>query len=228
MNRTQVMFLVVVGAGAAILGVLTAPLFAPDAPPDPVGSAPAAQPALAAPAGPLITRTTPIPRPERPTRSDAPDAPNGGSAGLTGAPAAPTAANAADPANDPANGAAPLTAADGEADGDTGGVFGKVDPSRPFTPDEIKATVATFQDDIADCLSEWGPQIDGFTGRVVLQADFEPEGLQDVRIADLDNVPLQLLGCFSTPVWEATWPQPDGAVTISYPFTVEVDGALEP
>jgi len=204
MTRMQVLFLVVVGAGAALLGVLTAPLLGPSAPPPP-------PPAEVEPAGPQITRTTPIPKPER--------APRGAEPAAAAAPTDATGAVQGGPAPE-----ARSDDANANAD-DTGVSYGQVDPSRPFTPDEIQATVATFQEDIAACLDEWGPQIEGFDGRVVLQADFSPEGLQDVRIADLDNVPLQLLGCFSTPVWEATWPQPDGAVTISYPFLVEVPGA---
>jgi hypothetical protein len=206
-ERNQLLFLVVVGAGAALLGVLTAPLFldgsAAEAPSAiavaaPLAPAPAEAPTPAAD-GPTITRTTSIPRPQRAsthgaklTKIDAADGAGGADAGAQGG--EDTAAQ----------------------------IYGAVDPDREFTPDEIRSTVDTFKDDIEECLEAWGDHIPGFDGRIVVQAEFSPDGLQDVRIPDIDGVPTPLLGCFSTPLWEATWPQPDGAVTISYPFVVEL------
>lgn len=91
-----------------------------------------------------------------------------------------------------------------------------------FTAPAIQDTIRGSLDDITACLQDWGDADVLFTGRVTMGFALGPEGLGEVWIDDLEDVPAGPLTCLSSAIWEAPWPAFQDETTVRYPFELEV------
>lgn len=69
----------------------------------------------------------------------------------------------------------------------------------------IQERMDPVKDDIAECLGAWMEQDPDLEGKVLLDFQIGPGGLQDAWVEDHENVPLGPLTCFSSAVYAADW-----------------------
>lgn len=69
----------------------------------------------------------------------------------------------------------------------------------------IQERMDPVKDDIAECLGAWMEQDPDLEGKVLLDFQIGPDGLQDAWVEDHENVPLGPLTCFSSAVYAADW-----------------------
>lgn len=86
--------------------------------------------------------------------------------------------------------------------------------------------------DIADCVDEWADVLEldtALDGKLSVELTLSTEGLEDVALVDVDNIPVELLTCFGGVMYTAEWPLPDEEpLVLRYPFRVIDDGGEIP
>jgi hypothetical protein len=109
-------------------------------------------------------------------------------------------------------------------------------PQRPIplpVPQQLTAvaidrTIKDILPDMVTCLNAWGAADMTFSGSVALGFDIGPDGLSEVWVDDVDNVPAGPLSCLSGAVWDADWPPFQEDTIAIYPFQVEItDGPTD-
>lgn len=107
-------------------------------------------------------------------------------------------------------------------------------PSAPVPAAQMPAALQAVveeqvKDEIAACLESWAAVEPGLGGRVLLEFELGPTGLQGVSILDHSAVPMGPLSCFASAIWEARWPAPEGggSLTVTYPFVFDMGDDAE-
>jgi hypothetical protein len=101
--------------------------------------------------------------------------------------------------------------------------------SEPVAPElaavAIDRTIRDILPEMTRCLNAWGQADVTFDGSVVLGFELGTEGLTEVWIEEVENVPGGPLTCLSATIWEAPWPAFAERTTVNYPFIVEIGRA---
>lgn len=182
----------------AVVGVTLAVLFWPERGPRITGAAPPQ--ASPRPEPETTPRRVTLPRPELPTRTGSEPEP------------APQA-TPADPA---------AQQDDSVADAPTRDRPYPLPVPQDMTAVAIDRTVKDLLPDMVACLNAWGAADVTFTGSVALGFDIGPEGLSEVWVEDVEDIPDGPLTCLSGAIWDAAWPPFADDTTVTYPFQVEV------
>ena len=97
-----------------------------------------------------------------------------------------------------------------------------VDARPAATPETIQAAVHEVLPDIEDCLHQWWMLQPELSGRVVMEFQLLPEGLQDAIVLDHDGVPAAVMSCFGSALYEGDFPAgPPEGLTVTYPFVFD-------
>jgi len=198
-----------IAAAVTVLAALaTLLLWLGDAEPGPAAPAPETRQAQ-----PVEPRRVNLPRPALPTRTS----PEGPEAPAEPPPTTPSPQAPSDDTPEPAT-----------ADEERRAPIPLPVP-QDMTAVAINRAIRAVLPDMVTCLNAWGAADVTFTGDVALGFDVGPEGLTEVWVEDVDNVPAGPLTCLSGAIWEADWPPFQHDTTVRYPFQVELtaddDGA---
>jgi len=93
----------------------------------------------------------------------------------------------------------------------------------PFTSATIHAAFDGAQPALRACAhaSMEGLEVsEDFSGRLLMEVDLAPGGIDGVSLVDVQGVPEPMLECFSGVVYTIAWPLPGEATTITMPFAL--------